>query len=204
MLPWASSVRLQQEHRGGVVLPGYGLLAAEAVLLYAVLRSRHFHAVVVAQGLGPPGERHSEVEPLLRLLGAGDWLFHVAEEDGACCQHLDVHQPEHLHALYVCGHLGAVARAAPLAVDAVVGLHHAHHLGHHVRRSPGRAAQVGVGRVAVDGAVGAYLVERLGVPADDARLLDVAHHPPVHVAVLDGHHLTAAFGGCRGSHGQGE
>ena len=82
-------------------------------------------------------------------------------------------------------HLGAVAVAGMhVAVYRVVCLCDAHHLCHHVGCSPRRTAEVLVWVIVVDGHVWADGIYRLFLSADDGRLLDVSHHPVVHLSIF--------------------
>ena len=68
--------------------------------------------------------------------------------------------------------------------DAQVRLDDTRHLCEGIAASPGRTALIGVGTRAVEGSLGAYLVERLLLAADDGTLLDGACYPGLEVAKL--------------------
>ena len=123
---------LQVEHRDAAVFSGHRRRFAETCLLHAHGVAGGVHAVVVAQGTGTVGEGNAPVYGLRTVLGAGDGFFHIAEKHRPGGEHVDVHQSEHAARLDVGLHLGAPSVAAPLARHRVVGLHHAHHLGHDV------------------------------------------------------------------------
>lgn len=176
---------LQIKHRDAVVLSGHCGWAAESGFLYSVSRSRHRNLVVVSKSFGAFVEADTPVHVLRTVFCSGDRFLHVAEIYRTGSQHLYVYHSESLAGLYVSHHLGAVAVAGMhVAVYRVVCLRDAHHLCHHVGCSPRRTTEVLVWVIVVDGHVWADGIYRLFLSADDGRLLDVSHHPVVHLSIF--------------------
>ena len=62
------------------------------------------------------GERNAPVDGLRTVLGSGDGFAHVAQEERACCKHLDVDESQYLHLLDVGDELGAIAVLVLVAI----------------------------------------------------------------------------------------
>ena len=151
--------------------------------------------------VGLAGERNAIVEPqcpwslrvgntpvqsAFAVFGSADGFVHVAQEDRAGCQDTDVDHAEHFDVLDVGHEFGTVSATVCITIYRLVGLDDAHHLGHHIGCGPGRSTQVTVGHVALEDAVGANLVKRFLVAADDGRFFDMSRHPMVHIAIQNG------------------
>ena len=185
---------LQKQKSHAVVLARHSGHLRETSLTDAVGVARHMHTVVEAQSLGTMSERNAEVKRLRTFLGAGDRLLHVAEEDAAGGEHLNINKTKHLAGLDVGGHFDAMSRSAVVAIHRIVGLRDARNLSHHVARAPRRSAEVHVWVVAIQGSVWSNLVECLCVAADDSRLVNLTCHPCVEIAVLEQYELSFRTG----------
>ena len=185
---------LQKQKSYAIVLAGHGSHLRETGLTDAVGVARHVHTIVEAQSLRTMSERNAEVKRLRAFLGAGDRLLHVAEEDAAGGEHLNINKTKHLAGLDVGGHLDAMSRSAVVAIHRIIGLRDARNLSHHVARAPRRSAEVHVWVVALQGSVWSNLVECLCVAADNSRLVNLACHPCVEIAVLEQYELSFGAG----------
>lgn len=175
---------LQQKNHTGHVFSWYGLDTAESGLADAVGLVGKLYFVVKLDGLRLVGKRNAVVKFCHGVGAAGDGLKHLAKVDGACCEHMDVDEPEHLDSYDMANEFCALPTTSLFGIDCDICFDDAGNFGHDVAAGPGRAALVGVGLLAVPCACGRDFIKSLCLSSDDGALFDVACNPLVEVGVL--------------------
>ena len=169
---------LQQNIDLAIVATGQLLARAETGRLGTEVVGRSLILVIENQSGGSLGKGDTHLHLAVRTVGRADRLVDLAQEDTAAHQHVQIHHAQHAAILNHGLHAGT--GASPLAflgADGITGLHHPHHVGHYIRRSPGRTAHVPIGFVSLDVLGRSYGIDCLGLASQQGRLFDFAGYP---------------------------
>ena len=161
----------------------------ESILFDTVGNIRKGGLVIETQSLRTSRKRNTPVDSLWTILGTGDRFTNISQEKGTSCKYLDIDKSQHLYLFYMSLQFGAIATAAPVAINRIIGLVNAGNMRKNIGWAPRRPTLIGIWSIAMDSHIRSYGINGFLITTNDSRLFDISDYPVVHVSIFQRNHF---------------